>query len=335
MQNLYKQDDESGEGARHRIGAVARLAGVPVTTLRVWEARYGAFAPEKSAGQHRLYSDADVIKARLIRQLAGAGHRVGGIARLSVDSLQQLLGASRAAAGEPAARETAAPLTAAIVGEGIAARLHAPEWTHRWLGAQLQLRHVFASLDDVALVPPHDARGVDVLLVRLHAVHATAGARLARAVAQLRAQRVIVLYNYGAEAVVESLRAAGMLVRREPLRDAELAELIRSVVLVDPAERVGAPGNGLLIPPRRFSDAMLARVAQSPTDILCECPRHIAELIAQLAAFEAYSQDCLNQSEEDARVHAYLRSAAGSARALFEDALEMVAAHGGLAWPQA
>ncbi len=334
MQNLYNNESQADGEARHRIGAVARLAGVPVTTLRVWEARYGAFAPAKSAGRHRLYSDADVIKARLMRQLAGAGHRVGGIARLTVDSLQQLLGAARAAGAEPGPK-AAPPLTAAIVGEGIAARLHAPEWTHRWMGAPLQVRHVFASLDDVPAAATQDAPGVDVLLVRLHAVHATSGAQLARVVAQLRAQCAIVLYTYGAEAVVESLRAAGMLVRREPLRDTELAELIRSVVLVDPTEGVGAPGNGPLIPPRRFSDATLARVAQSPTDILCECPRHIAELISQLAAFEAYSQDCLNQSEQDARVHAYLRSVAGSARALFENALEMVAAHGGLAWPDA
>ena len=57
------------ETSLHRIGSVAALSGVPVPTLRVWEARYAAFKPQKSAGRHRLYTDADVLRASLLRQL--------------------------------------------------------------------------------------------------------------------------------------------------------------------------------------------------------------------------------------------------------------------------
>ena len=64
--------------------------------------------------------------------------------------------------------------------------------------------------------------------------------------------------------------------------------------------------------------------------MLCECPRHVAEIIAQLVSFEQYSQECLNKSSEDARLHAYLHSVSGSARALFEHALQMLAEHEGL-----
>jgi hypothetical protein len=66
------------------------------------------------------------------------------------------------------------------------------------------------------------------------------------------------------------------------------------------------------------------------TNVLCECPRHVAEIIAQLVSFEQYSQECLNKSTEDARLHAYLHSVSGSARALFEHALQRVAEHEGL-----
>ena len=34
--------------ARLRSGTAARLAGLPVTTLRVWERRYGVVAPAKT-----------------------------------------------------------------------------------------------------------------------------------------------------------------------------------------------------------------------------------------------------------------------------------------------
>jgi hypothetical protein len=56
----------------------------------------------------------------------------------------------------------------------------------------------------------------------------------------------------------------------------------------------------------------------------------VAELISQLASFEQYSQECLHRSSEDAHLHAHLASVSGSARALFERALEMVAEHEGI-----
>jgi hypothetical protein len=85
-----------------------------------------------------------------------------------------------------------------------------------------------------------------------------------------------------------------------------------------------------VIAARKYSDATLSRVAAISTNVLCECPRHVAELIAQLASFEQYSQECLNQNANDARLHAYLRAISGSARAVFENALERIAAHEGI-----
>jgi hypothetical protein len=86
----------------------------------------------------------------------------------------------------------------------------------------------------------------------------------------------------------------------------------------------------LPIPPRQFSDAVLQRVANIPSQVLCECPRHVAELIGQLGRFEDYSRDCLNQSAKDAELHTQLNSMAATARALFEQALHMVAQHEGI-----
>jgi hypothetical protein len=56
----------------------------------------------------------------------------------------------------------------------------------------------------------------------------------------------------------------------------------------------------------------------------------VAELIAQLASFETYSQECLNKNTEDAHLHSYLRAISGSARSLFENALEKIAQHEGI-----
>lgn len=343
MHNLHNRIPASSleeEAAVHRIGAVSRLAGVPVTTLRVWESRYAAFAPAKTAGQHRLYRDADVIKARLLRQLAAAGHGMGAIAHLPLQQLQQMLDASWRPVGAAPAPAAGRRLAIVIVGAAIAARINAPEWRQRHLGAALEVRQVFVDLEEAAAVDsghaaapqgPDDETGI--LLVRLNTLHAGTHAQLMAAVRQQRVQRAIVLYNYGTQAQVELLRSAGLMVRREPVPDAELAELIRSVVLVDAASSVPDTG-GALIPRRRYSETTLAQVAASPSSVVCECPRHIAEIISQLVSFEDYSEQCLNDTAEDAQLHAYLRSVAGSARVLFEQALQRATEHGGLTLPE-
>jgi hypothetical protein len=141
---------------------------------------------------------------------------------------------------------------------------------------------------------------------------------------------VIVLYSYGQERVVEAMKMAGMIVRREPITDRELAELINSVLLIDPRQANDLARPGVMIPPRKYSDQTLLQVAGISTNVLCECPRHVAELIGQLANFEQYSQECLNNSQEDAHLHAQLSAISGTARALFERALEMVADHEGI-----
>ena len=56
----------------------------------------------------------------------------------------------------------------------------------------------------------------------------------------------------------------------------------------------------------------------------CECPRHLAELITGLVAFERYSSECENRNLKDAALHAYLHATASHARNLIEDALAHV-----------
>ena len=132
------------------------------------------------------------------------------------------------------------------------------------------------------------------------------------------------------EAVVQAMKFSGLIVRREPISDSELAELIQSLLFVDQARAQEFGTSGTVISSRKYSDDTLARVAGISTNVLCECPRHVAELISQLASFEEYSQECLNKNADDAHLHAYLRSISGSARSLFENALEKIAQHEGI-----
>jgi hypothetical protein len=121
-----------------------------------------------------------------------------------------------------------------------------------------------------------------------------------------------------------------MLARREPISDSDLSELIQSARALRTGTEAGPLTIAAPVKPRQYSEETLARVAAMPATVVCECPRHVAEIISQLGSFEQYSMECLNASTEDAHLHAYLSTVAGSARALFERALQVIADHEGI-----
>ena len=61
-------------------GAAARLAGLPVETLRIWERRYSLSDAERSEHGQRLYSAEQVARLSLLKQLVDQGHAIGVLA---------------------------------------------------------------------------------------------------------------------------------------------------------------------------------------------------------------------------------------------------------------
>lgn len=86
--------------SRYQIKAVAQLTGLSPDTLRAWERRYGAIAPQRDAASIRLYSQADVERLRLLRRAVEAGHSIGRIANRSAQELRLLSAAIRPPAVE-------------------------------------------------------------------------------------------------------------------------------------------------------------------------------------------------------------------------------------------
>jgi MerR family transcriptional regulator, light-induced transcriptional regulator len=87
----------------HPIGVVARRTGLSEHTIRAWERRYEAVVPERSEGGQRLYSDADVLRLRLLKQATDLGHSIGRVSALALTDLVDLAGS------EPAPGESLAP----------------------------------------------------------------------------------------------------------------------------------------------------------------------------------------------------------------------------------
>ncbi len=76
---------------RHPMQVVARATRLSPDVLRAWERRYRAVDPGRTPGAHRLYSDADIARLTLIRKALGAGRRIGFVARLPLEELEQLV----------------------------------------------------------------------------------------------------------------------------------------------------------------------------------------------------------------------------------------------------
>jgi len=89
---------ESGDQPIYSIGAVARMLGVPTSTLRAWEDRYAIVRPNRSEGAQRLYSRVQVEKLRFIKEQIDAGASAADAHRL----LAQVVSVASAPAGAPA-----------------------------------------------------------------------------------------------------------------------------------------------------------------------------------------------------------------------------------------
>lgn len=73
------------------IQAAAERTGLTPHVIRAWERRYRAIEPERSAGHHRLYSEADIERLAMLSRAVREGHSIGTIARLPIDEVRALL----------------------------------------------------------------------------------------------------------------------------------------------------------------------------------------------------------------------------------------------------
>ena len=309
----------SSEHPRYRSGVVARMVRIPVSTLRIWERRYQVVGPTLTASGHRLYSGADVERLMLIKQLVDLGHAIGSLARLATPELLNTADARAALAAQP--HPVPRP-RAVLLGLGLPRRL----------GAQrLQRVATWADLASAEAGLADEPLQAELMVAELATLQPDSATRLLALAAQLGVQRALVVYGFGSEAAAQRLRQAGWRLSRAPLADAELRTQV-----AEAAAELGTPASAappdvalqlarLPVPPRRFDDAALYQLAAASTTVACECPRHVAELVMQLAHFETYSAECVQRSPADEALHRHLMQVAGLARAMFEGALLRIA----------
>lgn len=312
----------------YRSGAVARLTGIPVQTLRVWERRYNIVGPRKSATGQRQYSPDEVTRLTVIKQLVDSGHAIGSVAALDLQRLQSMLHTAELAArgaADSSIEGARLPVRVAIAGYALAMRVK-----HYHLPA---LQVVAASPDAERAGEALSGVAADVLLIELPTLQRESARIIQSLAQQVGARKIIVEYGYAPQRIEQELRALGCSLARAPLSIDQLKFLCQ--FQHDATQVSGRSPLRHLDPvaPRRFDNKALAEVSLASVALNCECPHHLSELLVRMGNFEIYSAECKSRSPADAALHHYLMQVAGNARVLLEDALVRVVEAEGMSLP--
>ncbi len=318
----------------YRIGAVARLTGVPPVTLRAWERRYGVVQTMREEGKARMYSREDVERLTLIKRLVDLGNAISTVATLSHPELTRRLHRDSAqVAAQSAASGKSGPLLR-VAAMGVALPVRLRNGAAESIGLDLAV----AEARPAAFVAACRQTRPDLLLLEYPTLQTDTVEEIADLLATSRATRAVVVFGFARKPVLASLERHPVTALRAPVGLPELRLACQAVPASgSPPRAAGKEGDprslesaGEPVPPVRFSPAELERFSATSSTVACECPRHLAELVTALSAFETYSAQCVDLSPQDADLHGWLYRETGRARAIMEEALAQIARHDGL-----
>jgi DNA-binding transcriptional MerR regulator len=296
---------------QYNIGVVVRRTNIHPETLRVWERRYELIVPDRSETGRRLYSEGDIRKLQLVKQLTELGHGVSSLAKLSSDELLERLTASH---HQGAQRETRSGLKCRVAFVGDALRVR--------YGRHLLY---YKDIDIVGSMIPGSSTShaqADVMIIDLSTINEESHALIEQYCTDSGASAAVVVFNFATRKAISELESAGIVCLKGALSAAEIYRACMSLMqpLFNAASLNDKQADEESAPPR-FDKDQLSHIATLSSAIACECPNHLAELIINLTAFEHYSLECANRNEDDARLHMQLNQSTAAARMILEESL--------------
>jgi DNA-binding transcriptional MerR regulator len=310
----------------YRIKTIAELTGISRATLLAWERRYSIVEPSRQDNGYREYSDNDLACLQSVKLLMDKGYKVSEAISL-IQEAQKTVQAQT--------RESAPGVRIAALHDTLTQQL---DVTQSHLGG-LTVARIAPDLDRFFALSHEEP--VDVLVVRLGLLGSAPRDNLRRCVEVTRAQSVVVIYEFATHKTLAKLAQLGARLVQGPVRVATLRQAIVEQIAFERAATNGgggpgfapmasAPGLGDPLRPPRFTDAELGRLREMRTGLDCECPNHIAVLVAALVAFERYSSDCVARDEADAALHRAIGEGTGRARQILEELLVRVCEQDGI-----
>lgn len=297
----------------HTIGVVSRQTGIHPETLRVWEKRYQLVVPTRTDTGRRVYSDADLYRLSLVKQLVNQGYPPSGLAHLTVEKLRERLAGKLLKAKSVSHSEKTA-VKALFIG------------------------NVFQSVVDDQLTPAdefhllgchpsfsdYQSQGnqekPDVLVVYYPTLHEDLLGNLRESLESSGAIGAVVVFNIASRTTIAYFEDNGVLCLKFP---ASFSDIRRACTSIAELPSFGINGSERSHE-RQFTDEQLAYLAVAKNNIACECMNHLAEIVTRISAFEAYSAECSNRNPADVKIHRLLQQSSQTARSIMEGCLNYI-----------
>ncbi len=294
------------------IGATAKLTGITVHNLRIWEKRYGLSASGRTESGRRLFSQADIDRLTLIKRCIDLGHSISHLANLDEQELRQIFAdLSNADLGRLDTENLS--LSLAYISAG-----PCPLNEERLSNLDIhQLSH-FTLLEKLR----EPVNKADIVIIDSAFITEEMLNQVASIKATLNPALILFIYRLANRNDLQRIRNLGVRTVRAPIEALEIEDIISRFV-----ERIKNTPKTIDFSPenidtaRTFTREQLDKLAEQPYNINCECPRHISEIIKSLEAFELYSMQCQNRNDDDAALHAKIYQQTALARRTMENIL--------------
>ena len=310
----------------YKIGAVSRITGIGVETLRAWERRYNAVIPMRSNAGDRNYSRENVAKLLLLKTCTDSGVSISKVANLETVELKKvveddlMLNHVHTRSGKEQSINVNQFCRVALVGDWFPVRVvDGLEDIQK-----IKVTGTFNSIDEIESKLVSDEK-IDVVVFEQPTINKNTKSQIERIRDASNALHIILIYGFSNQQDIENLQNNQTTVVRSSVDIQELARLC--IYHSGGSEKLPSLEQGSTlyfeqtVPTRSFSNKQLGKLAGISNTIKCECPLHVTNLVRDLVAFEVYSAECENQNSDDAALHAYFHATTAQARSMLEDAL--------------
>ena len=300
------------------IGAVVQRTGLSAPNIRIWEKRYGAVEPCRTESNRRLYTEEDIQRLTLLKQLTDNGHAIGHIANLALDQLQLRLDQDGPTAG-PSPRTPSKRAQLLVVGPGPAELVRNESILEVTLAAELP--------DLESATKSKELPDVDLVVIEIETLFPETISAVRELVQRTGSPRSILIYGFTNSDTATALARTveGLSLFKAPLDDRQLRrECLVQLSELRPDELPVEVDTSEPIPERLYDLPQLSQLSRISSTVECECPKHLASLLQSLCAFEKYSRECEDRNPEDALLHTFLHRTTAGVRRTMEEALRHV-----------
>ncbi|MDY6920820.1 MAG: MerR family transcriptional regulator [Pseudomonadota bacterium] len=299
---------------QYRIGAVAKLTGLSVHNLRVWEKRHSAVQTERTESGRRVYSEAALNRLKLLKACVDHGLAISSVAGMSDEELRETLTEFGRTEPKPVARRPA--IKVCLVGSEVLPTME--QTIRQYLNNSDLERHQ----DLGEFEAQYEGECYDLVMLDVPSFSAAEAQQLGAFIKTLAAQQVVVFYRFARQQDVTYLRTLGVRTMKAPVDRIDLHSMLSE--LANPEQKSARILPMRRPPSRQFSDQALNKAASMSSSIDCECPHHMAELIKSLVAFEKYSAQCQNKDKAGEDLHRHIHVRTAEAREIMETLLQSI-----------